>query len=107
MPEVGQEILRRIDFPEYPEDNPVFVVVVCNPRKETLMDKSGIGSLEPEDQDCAVLSRLIREWNFTKGGVPLEITGENVKLALTELDRGLIFQKLGFMGLISEVKKNR
>lgn len=103
MPVAGKEYTKRIDLLDYPEEEQAYVVVISNPRAE-LWD--GLDSNDNLQSRFELLSKLIKEWNFTDDeGNVLEITPENVRKSLSAIDLKIIIGTVISPATLSQEKK--
>lgn len=102
MPQVGREYFKRVELTGY--DEPAYVVIVTNPKMDAWdgVDETMGGT----QATYSFLANIIREWNFTGlDNMPLAITPENVRLALSAFDMIEIQKHLGFTTLTDAKKK--
>lgn len=87
MPVAGQEYTKKLILPNYPDE--AFLVLVINPKAD-VWEKLNMAE-DKKDVAIAFYSTVIKEWNFTDAaGKILDITPENVKLALSAIDMAFI-----------------
>jgi hypothetical protein len=102
MPVIGRDYTKKVILDGYPDE--AFVEVLTNPKADLFL---GLDDLEGSEKSIAVVSRIVRGWNFTEeSGQIAPITPETIKSTLSVFDLIKIESEIGAISGLPDAKKN-